>query len=181
MNQKNKTKKQKKQKKTAIRKSANVYFEMVLVIIIIPLFSFFIFSISGKNSPDFIKNILPIKSNIKIFTEKATYFAGENIELFVKNNSKELIYFEPCEYLNKFEKLVGGKWVESSSYEGAKIYDEFGFNREKNFVNCKIQLPENGAGTYRAVVQIYYECERPGEFMCKNSDIFYSNKFEVRS
>lgn len=179
MKQKNKTKKAIKQKKTAMRKSANIYFEMILAIIIIPLFSFLALSVLGKNSSDLIKNILPSKSDIKVFTEKISYSAGENIELFIKNDSKESIYFEPCQYLNRFEKMADGRWIESSSYEGAKIYDESGFNREKNFVNCKIQLPKNGAGIYRTVVQIYYECEKPGESMCKNSNIFYSNKFEV--
>jgi len=181
MKQQNKTKKAIKQKKTAIRKKTNIYFEIVLIIIIIPFFSFFILFILGKNTSDLIKNFLPIKSDIKVFTEKNFYYAGENIELFVKNDSKESIYFEPCEYLNKFEKKVNGRWIESSSYEGAKIYDESGFNREKNFVNCKINLPKDGAGIYRSVVQVYYECEKPGKNMCKNSEIFYSNKFEVKS
>lgn len=179
MKQKNKTKKAIKYKKEAMRKNASIYFEMVLAIIIIPLFSFLALSVFGKNSSDFINKILPIKSDIKVFTGKTSYFAVENIELFIKNDSEKSIYFEPCQYLNKFEKMVNGQWVKFSNYEGAKIYDESEFNKEKNFVNCKIQSPENGMGTYRAIVQIYYECEKPGESMCKNSDIFYSNKFEV--
>ncbi len=178
MKQKNKIK---KQKKTATRKSANIYFEMVLAIIIIPLFSFLVLSVLGKNSPDLIRNILPSKSDIKVFTEKISYSAGENIELFIKNDSEKPIYFEPCKYLNRFEKMADGKWMESSSYNGAKIYDESGFKKGKNFASCKIQLPENGAGIYRAVVRIYYECEKPGEDACKNSDVFYSNEFEVKS
>ncbi len=176
MKQKNEAK---KQKKTMVRKNANIYFEIVLAIIIIPLFSFLVLSVLGKNSPDLIKNILPCRSDIKVFTEKISYSAGEKIELFIKNDSEKSIYFEPCQYLNKFEKMADGKWTEYSSYNGVKIYDEFGFNKGKNFASCKIQLPENGAGTYRSVVQIYYECEKPGEDACKNSDIFYSNKFEV--
>jgi len=181
MKQQNKTKKAIKQKKTAIRKKTNIYFEIVLIIIIIPFFSFLALSVFGKNSPDLIKNILPNKSDIKIFTEKTFYSAGEDIEIFVKNNSKKSIYFEPCKYLNRFEKMADGKWIESSSYAGAKIYDESGFKKEKDFASCKIQLPENGAGIYRTVVRIYYECEKPGENMCKNSNVFYSNKFEVKS
>lgn len=176
MKQKNKTK---KWKKTAARKNANIYFETVLAIIIIPLFSFLALSILGKNSSCLIKNILPDKSDIKIFTEKTSYYAGENIELFIKNDSKKSIYFEPCQYLNKFEKMANGKWMESSDYGGAKVYDESEFNKGKKFASCKIQLPESGMGTYRAVVQIYYECEKPGESTCKNSDVFYSNEFEV--
>lgn len=178
MKQKNKTR---KNKKTATRKSVNIYFEMILAIIIIPLFSFLALSALGKNSSYLIKNIFPDKSDIKIFTGKISYFAGENIELFIKNDSEKPVYFEPCKYLNRFEKMTDGRWIESSSYKGAKIYDESGFNKEKYFASCKIQLPENGAGIYRAVVRIYYECEKPGESMCKDSDVFYSNKFEVKS
>lgn len=181
MKQKNKIKKEIKQKKTAGYKNTDVCFEMILAVIIIPFFSFLVLSVLGKNSPNLIKNVLPIRSDIKVFTEKTFYSAGENIELFIKNNSKEPIYFEPCEYLNKFEKMINGEWIKFSDYKGAKIYDESGFNREKNFANCEIQPPKNGAGTYRAVIRIYYECEKPGESMCKDSDIFYSNKFEVRS
>lgn len=181
MRQKNKIEKEIKQKKAAAYKNTGVYFEMTLAIIIIPFFSFLALSILGKNNPNLVNNILPIKSDINVFTEKAYYSTGENIELFVKNNSEEPIYFEPCQYLNRFEKMINGKWTEFSNYEGAKIYDESEFNREKNFVNCKIQLPESGAGTYRAVVQIYYECEKPGGSTCKNSNVFYSNEFEVKS
>jgi hypothetical protein len=171
----------KKQKNTIARKNNNIYFEVVLVIIIIPFFSFFTLSILGVNSYSLKRNISSNNNDINIFTEKTFYSAGDDIELFIKNDSKNSIYFEPCQHLNRFEKMIDGRWIEFSDYEGAKIYDESGFNREKNFVNCKIQLPKNGDGIYRSVVQVYYECEKPGENMCKDSDIFYSNEFEVRS
>jgi hypothetical protein len=177
----NKTKKEIKQKKTEMRENTNIYFEMILAVIAIPLFSFLVLSVFSKNSPDFVNKILPIESDIKVFTEKAFYSAGENIDLFIKNDSGESIYFEPCQYLDKFEKMVDGGWIESSNYKGAKVYDESWFNKEKNFANCSISLPKDGAGIYRSVVTVYYKCEKPGESMCKDSDVFYSNKFEVKS
>lgn len=181
MRQKTKTKKATiKQKKRITKKSVNIYFEIVLAIIIIPLFSFSVLSILRGNGHNSIKNIFTNNSGIKVFTEKALYSKGENIELFIKNDSEKSIYFEPCEYLNKFEKMAGERWIKSSSYESAKIYNDVGFNKEKDFISCKIPLPENGAGIYRTVVKIYYECEKPGENMCKDSDIFYSNEFEVK-
>ena len=176
MKQKNIKKRNNKSKKRDT--TDNIFFEVILMIMIIPLFSFLTLSIFSKS-----KNIsYNVKSNtqkITITTEKRYYNTGEKIELSVKNKSINSIYFEPCEYLDKFEKKIDEKWRESFSYGGKKIYDEFGFKREDNITNCKIELPKEGTGIYRAVVRIYYECEGPGENMCADSKVFYSNEFEV--
>ena len=173
-------KQDKKIKKGIKRKNVNIYFELISIIIIIPLFSFFILSILNKNNTSSVYRIPTNKTNIKISTDMNFYFPGENIKLMIENNSKKTIYFEPCEYLNKFEKKIGGKWRESFNYEGIKAYDKFGFKREKNITKCEIKLPKEGVGIYRTVIQIYYGCERPGEDMCRNSKAFYSNEFRVK-
>ncbi len=173
-------KQDKKAKKEIKRKNVNIYFEVILMIIVIPIFSFLSISIFKENDSGFVSKILTGKSDVKITTDKPFYVSGENMKLSIKNESINPIYFEPCEYLNKFEKKIDEKWRESFNYESIKDYDKFGFKREKNITNCEIKLPKEGAGIYRTVIQIYYECERPGEDMCRNSKAFYSNEFRVK-
>ena len=61
-----------------------------------------------------------------------------------------------------------------------KTYDNRAFRKEENITDCDINLPKSGAGIYRAVVEIYYDCQIPGREMCADSKVFYSNEFEVR-
>ena len=177
MKQKNIEKTNKKSNKKDI--IINVFLGVILTTMLVLLFSFLALLFFPKNK-NISYNIKGNTQKIIITTDKEHYNVGEDIELSVKNRLTNSIYFEPCEYLDKFEKMVNGKWRESFSYGGKKNYDEFGFKREDNITNCKIELPKEGAGIYRAVVRIYYECEGPGENMCANSKVFYSNEFEVR-
>ena len=178
MKQKNIKKINSKSKKKNIVFS--IFLGVILMTIIVVLFSFsaLLFLLENENIP---YNVKSDTQKIKIATDKKNYSIGENIELSVKNRSTNSIYFEPCEYLDKFEKMVDEKWEKSSEDRDEKVYDESGFKKEDNITNCEIELPKEGAGLYRAVVQIYYECESPGRNMCANSKAFYSNEFEVKA
>ncbi|MCK5475176.1 MAG: hypothetical protein KAI71_01155 [Candidatus Pacebacteria bacterium] len=173
--------KQKNSKRTNKKNiSINVFLGVILTTILVLLFSFLVLLFFSKNK-NISYNIKDDTQEIIITTDKEHYSIGENIELYVKNRSTNSIYFEPCEYLDRFEKKIDGEWKESSNYRGENIYDESGFKREDNITNCEIQLPKDGVGIYRAVVQIYYECKSPGKNMCANSKIFYSNSFEIKN
>ncbi len=112
-------------------------------------------------------------------TEKNVYRIGDKIMLFIRNDSGNSIYFEPCEYLSNFEKKINGVWRSEKKIVEDKIYDSDNFRKEKSITSCKIDLPRSGAGTYRVVVRVYYNCQIPGENTCSNSKVFYSNEFKV--
>ena len=117
--------------------------------------------------------------SVEISTNKNVYIAGEKISLIIKNNKERAVYFEPCEYLNNFEKKINGEWKEESVViSNNNYYNQFSFNRNKDLTKCKIELPKSGEGIYRSVVRIYYNCVKPGH--CESSEIFYSNEFGVK-
>ena len=118
-------------------------------------------------------------SKVSILTDKNIYLDSEKINLIVKNDGAQSVYFEPCEYLNTFEKKINGEWEkESVVVDNNNYYNQVSFNKNKSATTCEIELPESGKGIYRSVVQIYYSCVKPGH--CESSKIFYSNEFEVK-
>ena len=158
--------------------SENIYFETILIIILIPtlvLVLIPIFNTSGIYEEQYLGEGL----NVRILTDKNIYDPDNEIILIVRNNSDELVYFEPCEYLNNFEKKVNGKWVAENKIVDDDIYDEYDFDKRNSVIKCKIDLPQSGGGIYRAVVNVYRDCEKPGYNMCKSSETFYSNEFEI--
>ena len=169
------TKQKKKQQKSL---NGNIYFEVILMIILIPLFSFFVLSVFGTNKI-YKEHYLKDSKDVKILTDKNIYNLNDEIVLIIKNNSGEPVYFEPCEYLNNFEKKVGEKWVAENNFTSDKTYDKFDFNKRKSVTKCEIDLPKSGEGVYRTVVNVYYNCGKPGYDTCKSSETFYSNEFEV--
>jgi len=174
---KKKTKNTKTNKNKKYSHDAGLYFEIILIIIIIPLFSFFVITVFNQND-NIIKKVI-IEEDVKIMTDKVFYIAGDEIKFLIENVSEESIYFEPCEYLNKFEKRVDGKWKKVLIQDNEKIYDESGFKIERRMTNCNIKLATEENGIFRVVVQVYYDCEKPGEEMCEYSKMFYSNEFEI--
>ncbi|MDF1498352.1 MAG: hypothetical protein P1P85_03295 [Patescibacteria group bacterium] len=173
----------KKTKKNKINKNKNyfqdtgLYFEIILMIIIIPLFSFFVITVFNQNN-NIIRKVI-IEEDVKIMTDKVFYIAGDEIKLLIENVSEKPIYFEPCEYLNKFEKRIEGRWKKVLTQYDEKKYDELGFKTERRMTNCNIKLETKENGIFRVAVRVYYDCEKPGEEMCKYSKMFYSNEFEV--
>jgi hypothetical protein len=149
------------------------------MIILIPVSVFFLASAFNVDKT-YKKYYLENSKNVKIFTDKSVYSSDGSVTLVIANNSDRLIYFEPCEYLNNFEKKVNGVWVPVSKDENNKIYDKSGFNRKNNATECKIKLPQSGEGTYRINVPVYYDCQKPGKDMCQGSEIFYSNEFRIK-
>jgi len=182
---KTKTIRQKKKQQKYL--GGRIYFEVILMVILIPTIALFLVSIFNK--PLFEKSREPLygrvyknsdKYSIEVTTEKNVYRLGDEMTLSIKNNSGDSIYFEPCEYLNNFEKKVNGVWISERSAVEDKIYDASNFRREENVTNCSVNLPKSaGAGIYRAVVRIYYDCQMPGGDMCSDSKVFYSNEFRV--
>ncbi|MCK4591947.1 hypothetical protein KAT63_00735 [Candidatus Parcubacteria bacterium] len=173
-----KTKITKQKKKQQKRLNGNIYFEVILMIILIPLFSFFVLSVFGTNKI-YKEHYLKDSKDVKILTDKNIYNLNDEIVLIVKNNSGEPVYFEPCEYLNNFEKKINGKWVAENKIISNKIYDEHAFDKKNSVIKCEIDLPQSGKGVYRTVVNVYYNCGKPGYDTCRSFETFYSNEFEV--
>jgi len=120
--------------------------------------------------------------SVEITTDKDIYVDGEKINIAIRNNEKQSIYFKPCEYLNTFEKKIEGKWKEENAtavLNDNDSYNKVSFNKNKNITKCEVKSPESGEGIYRSVIQIYYDCIKPG--YCKSSKVFYSNEFEIKS
>lgn len=176
---KKQTKKIKQKKKQQKCLNENIYFEVILMIILIPLFSFFVLSVFNKNEPNSTNRIIKDKTDVKILTDKNIYSLNDKIVLIVKNNSGELVYFEPCKYLNNFEKKVGKKWVAENKTTSDKTYDKSDFDKRKSVTKCEIDLPKSGEGIYRTFVNVYYDCKKPGYDTCRSFETFYSNEFEV--
>ncbi len=174
----NKTSKTKQKKKQQNSMNENIYFEVILMIILIPVFSFFVLSIFETNKV--YKGYYSKDSkDVKILTDKNIYSLNDEIVLIVKNNSGEPVYFEPCEYLNNFEKKVNGKWVAENKTTSDKTYDKSDFDKRKSIIKCEMDLPRSGKGVYRTIVNAYYNCGKPGYDTCRSFETFYSNEFEV--
>ncbi|MEA2097489.1 MAG: hypothetical protein U9P70_00175 [Patescibacteria group bacterium] len=169
------TKQRKKQKKGFTQ---NIYFETILIILLIPTLVFVLVPIFNTNGI-YKEQCLEESKNVRILTDKNIYNPNDKIVLIVKNNSDEMVYFEPCEYLNNFDKKVNGRWITESDIIDNEIYDEYDFDKKDSIIKCKIDLPQSGDGIYRAVVKVYRDCKMPGYSMCKSSETFYSNEFEV--
>ena len=181
-----KTKATKQKKKQQKYLGEMLYFEVILMIILIPTIVLFLVPIFQE---PLFKEICEQshkiiykadnKNSVEVVTEKNVYRVGDEMVLSVKNNSNNSIYFKPCEYLDNFEKKVNGDWVSEGNVIENKIYDSRNFKKEESITNCSISLPKSGAGIYRVVVKIYYDCQIPGEEMCSDSKVFYSNEFKV--
>ena len=177
------TKRKKKQQKYLGEK---IYFEVILMVILIPTIVLFLVPIFQeplfKESHKLLNKTVykaDNKNYVEITTGKNIYRVGDEMIISIKNNSSDSIYFEPCEYLNSFEKKINGIWVDEKSVVENEIYDSRNFKKEESITNCSVSLPKSGAGIYRAVVRIYYDCQTPGENMCSDSKVFYSNEFRV--
>lgn len=186
MKKQTKTKITKRKKKQQKYFGETVYFEVILMVVLIPTIVLFLVPIFQKplfkeiyKQPYGIVYKTDNKNSVEITTEKNVYKISDKMVLSIKNNSSDSIYFEPCEYLNNFEKKIDGVWVGEKSVVENKIYDSRNFKKEESITNCSVSLPKSGAGIYRAVVRIYYDCQTPGENMCSDSRVFYSNEFKI--
>lgn len=155
-----------------------VLFIFLIVIFLILFFS--IVKINYETEKIYDNNHQTNIKSVEISTDKNVYDRSEKINLTVENNEKQSIYFEPCEYLNNFEKKINGKWErENAVVNNNDCYNQHSFNKSKNITECKVESPKSGEGIYRFVIQIYYNCLKPG--YCDNSKTFYSNEFEIKN
>ena len=169
--------KQKKQQQN--RSNTNIYFEVILMIILIPILTLVLVSLF-KTDKVYKEYYSKDSKNVDILTDKNVYVNGEKINLTIKNNENQSIYFEPCEYLNNFEKKINGKWKkENMVIDDNYYYNQNSFNKNKSVTKCEVKLPELGEGIYRLTVQIYYNCLKPGRDTCESSKTFYSNEFKI--
>ena len=175
--QTNKTIKKITKKPRLKQKNTNIYFEVVLMIILIPILTLVLVSLF-KTDKVYKGHYSKDSKNVDILTDKNVYVNGEKINLTIKNNENQAIYFEPCEYLNNFEKKINGEWKKEDVIMSNNYYNQNSFNKNKSVTRCEIELPESGKGVYRSVIQIYYSCIKPG--YCENSKTFYSNEFEIK-
>ena len=173
-----KTKKQKNNLKNlnGVLNFATVLYVFFAVVLLILLLS--IVKINYEMRKICGDNYYTSTKGVEINTDKNVYLNTEKINLIIKNNEEQSIYFKPCEYLNNFEKKVDGEWKkERVIVKDTYYYDQVSFNKNKSVTKCEIELPEAGEGTYRSVIEIYYNCLKPG--YCESSKTFYSNEFEV--
>jgi len=165
-------------------------FSIILAIILIPLLTVFMLNLdksekqqvatgSAVRMTDNSSNGSCEEGTVNITTDKEKYGKNDIIALNIENSTSKYIYFEPCDDLNVFEKLVDGEWVLVESEEKVKNDYKVSFEKKDFSIECAISVPENGAGFYRSVVSVYYECKQPSRYGCKGSEIFYSNEFEV--
>ena len=159
--------KTKKQKNGLDSLNKTLGFIMALFVFFLVIFPVSLFTVTKTNT-----------KGVEISTAKNVYAEGEKIELTLKNNKKQSIYFKPCEYLNNFEKKINGEWEKENVVANNNDYNQSSFNKNKSITRCEIELPRSGKGIYRSVVQIYYNCLKPGD--CESSEIFYSNEFEIK-
>ena len=179
------TRRKKKQQKYL---GERIYFEVILMIILIPTIVLFLVPIFQKplfkeacRQPYKVVYRADNKKSVEITTEKNIYKIGDKMVLSIKNNSGDSIYFEPCEYLNNFEKKVNSVWVSEENTIKNKVYDSSNFRKGESITSCNIDLPRSGAGIYRIIIKVYYNCQTPGEDTCSRSKVFYSNEFKVIS
>ena len=173
--------KTKKQKNKADSSNKILNFTIALLVFIFVI-SLVLFSSIAKINYEMKRicgdNYYTNTKGVEISTAKNVYAEGEKIELTLKNNKKQSIYFKPCEYLNNFEKKINGEWEKENVVANNNDYNQSSFNKNKSITRCEIELPRSGKGIYRSVVQIYYNCLKPGD--CESSEIFYSNEFEIK-
>lgn len=176
----------KQKKKPQKYSDEKIYFEVILMIVLIPSIVFFTITVFQKPVSEKLREparkVIYKNSNqysVEVATGKSVYKLDEEMTLAIKNNSDDLIYFEPCGYLNNFEKQINGIWKSGEGIIENKIYDSYNFKSKKRMTNCVVYLPKSGVGTYRTVVKVYYDCEMPGGDMCSDSKVFYSNEFRV--
>ena len=173
-----KTKKQKNNLNNSneVLNLVRILFVLLTAIFLILFFSLIKMNYEMKKICD--NGYYPDTKSVEVNTNKNVYLNNEKINLTVKNNENQSIYFEPCEYLNNFEKKINGEWrKENAVINNSSYYDRVSFNKNKIVTRCEIELPKSGEGIYRSVVQIYYNCEKPGR--CESSEIFYSNEFKI--
>ncbi len=173
------TMKKNKKKEKIIYQDSQIYFQTVIIIILIPILVFAFASSFRKTDKPCKSGYSQKSESVELLTNKKIYNPNDEIILALKNNSDNSIYFEPCEYLNNFEKKIDGVWKSAGETLTDKIYDASSFDRKRNITRCEIELPKSGKGVYRSVVQIYYGCKKPDKNMCETSKTFYSNEFEV--
>ena len=176
--------KAKKQKNNSNSYGKILCLTMALFIFLAVIFSILFFSIiqtTYKAERTFNNNYYANTESVEINTDKNIYIDGEKINIVIRNNEKQSIYFKPCEYLNTFEKKIEGKLKEENAkaiLNDNDSYNKISFNKNKNITRCEVKSPESGEGIYRSVIQIYYDCIKPG--YCKSSKVFYSNEFEIK-
>jgi len=174
-----KTKIIKQKKKQQKCPNNNIYLEVILLAIIAPILTLVLVYVFKADKIQKEPNSKESK-DVKILTDKNIYNLNDEIVLIVRNNSGKSIYFEPCEYINIFEKKINGEWKKESVVinNDSSYYNQDSFNKNKSITKCEVKLPKSGEGIYRSVVQIYYNCVKPGR--CESSEVFYSNEFEVK-
>jgi hypothetical protein len=113
---------------------------------------------------------------IEIFTDKSEYQKNESLKFNINNNSESQICLSSV-YHYRLEKK-NGEW-ESYSYPKVDREDIIEIcitpNRTRAF---EIVLPSVSTGTHRIAIPVCVDCREAEIF--KESEIFYSNPFEIR-
>jgi len=162
-----------------------IFFEIVVIIILIPTLTFFLITLFRQNG--FYGKIYRegkktlFAQNVKIVTDKKVYDFGEKAVLDIVNNTDRKIYLEPCANMGNFEKKTENKWQLEKTSDFLNIYDRLEFDKKEKSVKCEVDLSGLERGIYRVPVKIYYDCLRPGGSMCGDLSVFYSNEFVVTS
>lgn len=112
-------------------------------------------------------------------TDKIEYENGEMIKFYLINDSNKSIFLRPCDYFNYFEKKNGSSWdgkllecnAEEIGGDFSKVYGE-----AKESLNSS----ELGAGVFRGVSFVYFDCSFPDISKCSSRKTVYSNEFRIK-
>lgn len=160
------------------------FFPTALIIVFVLVFSVIFFNALFNGSEE--KVLIPSANcdaigaeSLELETDKEAYAPGETIKLHVENRGTSVIYFESCADIDVFEKNESGEWILKQGDETRFSQEQNDFSRQSGDTDCEIGLPEDGAGSYRVVLPIFYGCTKSSQYACDGSRVFRSNAFEV--
>jgi hypothetical protein len=114
--------------------------------------------------------------------DKISYNVDDVINLDIINNSNESIYLAPCEYFNKFEKKISGKWQSVSLVDcnAEQITaDPTSIEKITKKVEEAVLAKRLGEGLWRGVSVVYFGCQKAQSESCKNNIKIFTNEFTI--
>lgn len=161
-------------------------FSSLFVVLFTFAAAFAVGTVKGINTlSDYLEETSPqtVQGNVVYEINKEIYKVGEEIRIEIVNNSNRSIFLVPCKYFNKFQKKAGDEWqnMDLSSCSIALNQTGDSFEKVSEKINKKISSDKLGAGIWRGVSYIYFECQKANMDSCKDSQAIYTKEFEIIS
>lgn len=124
-----------------------------------------------------------LSGSITYEIDKKIYETGEEMRAAISNNSNKAIYLAPCRYFNEFQKKTGDKWrnVFLSPCDSVLVQASDAFEKISGKVEEKISTGGFGAGTWRGVSDIYFDCRKAKPESCGSMKTIYTEEFKVEN